>query len=56
MLSALILSPFIFFAKYIASFDFPEAVGPAKRIIFFDKLIYLYTKVSSSILVINNGQ
>ena len=39
MLSALIISPFIFFAKYIASFDFPEAVGPAKRIIFFDKLI-----------------
>ena len=56
MLSAFIISPFIFFARWIASFDFPEAVGPAKRIIFFDKLIYLYTKVSSSIIIINNSQ
>ena len=43
MLSALIISPFNFFAKLIASFDFPDAVGPAKRIIFLDKLIYFYT-------------
>jgi hypothetical protein len=25
-------------AKCSANFDFPEAVGPAKRIIFFDKI------------------
>ena len=54
MLSALIISPFIFFAKWIASFDFPEAVGPAKRIIFFDKLIYFNTKITSSIVLIYN--
>jgi len=53
ILSALIISPFIFFARWIANFDFPDAVGPAKRIIFFDKLIYFNTKVSSSIIVIN---
>ena len=56
MLSALIISPFSFFASLKANFDFPEAVGPAKRIIFFDKLIYLYTEVSSSIVIINNSQ
>ena len=43
ILSALIISPFNFFAKLIASFDFPDAVGPAKRIIFLDKLIYFNT-------------
>jgi hypothetical protein len=37
MLSALIISPLIFFAICMASLDFPEAVGPAKRIIFLDK-------------------
>ncbi len=37
MLSALMISPFNFLAKLTANFDFPEAVGPAKRIIFFDK-------------------
>ena len=37
MLSALIISPLIFLAKNIDNLDFPEAVGPAKRIIFFDK-------------------
>ena len=56
MLSALIISPFSFFASLKANFDFPEAVGPAKRIIFFDKLIYLYTKISSTIIFINNRQ
>ena len=35
ILSALIISPFNFFAILIANFDFPEAVGPAKRINFF---------------------
>ena len=50
------ISPFILFARWMANFDFPEAVGPAKRIIFFDKLIYLYTNVSSSIVIINNSQ
>jgi len=39
MLSALIISPFNFLANCIANFDFPDAVGPAKRIIFLDKLI-----------------
>ena len=39
ILSAFIISPFNFFANCIANFDFPEAVGPAKRIIFFDNLI-----------------
>ena len=34
ILSALIISPFSLFAKPIASFDFPDAVGPANRIIF----------------------
>jgi hypothetical protein len=38
MLSALIISPLSFFAKLMASFDFPEAVGPANKIIFFDKI------------------
>ena len=52
ILSALIISPSNFFAKLTANFDFPDAVGPAKRIIFFDKLIYFDTKVSSSILFI----
>jgi len=32
------ISPFNFFAKWIASFDFPDAVGPARRIIFLDKI------------------
>ena len=43
ILSALIISPFNFLAKLVASFDFPDAVGPAKRIIFFGKLIYFNT-------------
>ena len=37
MLSALIISPFNFFANLIARFDFPEAVGPAKSNNFLDK-------------------
>ena len=37
MLSALTISPFIFFAKDIANLDFPEDVGPAIKIIFLDK-------------------
>ena len=41
MLSALIISPLIFFASLIASFDFPEAVGPANKISFFDKIILI---------------
>ena len=32
MLSALIISPLIFFAIEMANLDFPEAVGPAIRI------------------------
>jgi len=32
------ISPFNFFAKCIANFDFPDAVGPANKIIFFDKI------------------
>ena len=32
------ISPFSFFASWIASFDFPDAVGPAKRISFFGKI------------------
>ena len=39
MLSALMISPFNLLANCIASLDFPDAVGPAKRIIFLDKLI-----------------
>jgi hypothetical protein len=39
MLSAFIISPSILFAISIASFDFPEAVGPARSMIFLDKLI-----------------
>ena len=31
ILSALIISPFIFFANFIAKFDFPDAVGPANN-------------------------
>ena len=38
MLSALMISPFNLLANCIASLDFPDAVGPAKRIIFLDKL------------------
>ena len=38
MLSALIISPLRVFAKRSASFEFPDAVGPAKRMIFFDKI------------------
>ena len=38
MLSALMISPLIFFANCMANLDFPEAVGPAKRIIFLDKI------------------
>jgi hypothetical protein len=34
MLSALTISPFSSLAISMASFDFPEAVGPNKRIIF----------------------
>ena len=30
-------------ARLKANFDFPDAVGPAKRIIFFNKLIYFNT-------------
>ena len=37
MLSALIISPFNFFANSMANLDFPEAVGPARSIIFLDK-------------------
>ena len=37
ILSALIISPFIFSANLIAKFDFPEAVGPAKSINFLSK-------------------
>ena len=33
MLSELIISPFTFFASLIAKSDFPEAVGPAIKII-----------------------
>ena len=32
------ISPFSFSARQIANFDFPEAVGPANRMIFFDKI------------------
>ena len=39
MLSALMILPFNLLANCIASLDFPDAVGPAKRIIFLDKLI-----------------
>ena len=41
ILSALIISPSNFCANLTASFDFPDAVGPARSIIFLDKLIYL---------------
>ena len=37
ILSALIISPFIFSANLIAKFDFPDAVGPANNINFLDK-------------------
>ena len=37
ILSALIISPFNFFANSIARFDFPEAVGPAKSNNFLGK-------------------
>ena len=33
ILPTIIISPLIFFAKLIAIFDFPEAVGPAIRMI-----------------------
>jgi hypothetical protein len=36
MLSAFIISPFIFLAKEIDNLDFPDAVGPAIKIIFFE--------------------
>ena len=39
MLSALIISPFNFFAKWIANFDLPEPVGPAIKINFFNNLV-----------------
>ena len=44
MLSALIISPLIFFASAIAIFDFPDAVGPEIRIIFLKYFgtIYLF--------------
>jgi len=32
------ISPFNFLAKCIANFDFPDAVGPANKIIFLDKI------------------
>ena len=38
ILSALIISPFNFFANLIARFDFPEAVGPARSNNFLDKI------------------
>ena len=41
MLSALIISPFIFFESLRANFDFPESVGPANKISFFDKIILI---------------
>ena len=37
ILSALIISPFIFSANLIAKFDLPDAVGPAKSINFLSK-------------------
>ena len=39
MLSALTISPFSFTAISIANFDFPEVVGPNKRIIFLEPII-----------------
>ena len=38
MLSALIISPFNFFANCMAYLDLPEALGPSNKIIFFDKI------------------
>ena len=37
ILSALIISPLSFLANLIAKIDLPEAVGPAKSIIFLGK-------------------
>ena len=39
MLSAFIISPLILFASLRASFDFPEAVGPANKISILGKVI-----------------
>jgi len=36
------ISPLIFLAKSIPVFDFPDAVGPAIRIIFFWKVNFLF--------------
>ena len=53
MLSAFMICPLRLFAKLSANFDLPDAVGPDKRIIFFNNLFYFNTKISSSIIIIN---
>ena len=55
MLSALMISPFIFFASKVAKLDFPDAVGPAIKIIFFTILVDLDPKIPSLIIRIYNS-
>jgi len=57
MLSALTISPLNCFAMSIASFDFPEAVGPEIKIILDCmkcELINFHTNISASIFRIYN--